>query len=116
MGERQTNIDLVLKPKIKQIVCSLGVGEYFAQWDLTCQLSMRKIGTRRLNWLRIFLFISCRRSIFALSRHPWQEPYQRILQASQQKDYNLLTPEIGALAYIDSQKNAQFDLWWENME
>ena len=53
---------------------------------------------------------------FALSRHPWQEPYRELSKASQGKGYQLLTPEIGELAYIDGQKNDSFTPWWENME
>ena len=53
---------------------------------------------------------------FALSRHPWQEPYRELTKASRDKNYKLVTPEIGELAYIDGQKNEQFGPWWENME
>jgi hypothetical protein len=53
---------------------------------------------------------------FALSRHPWQEPYRELTKASRGKGYQLVTPEIGELAYIDSRKNTLFTPWWENME
>ena len=53
---------------------------------------------------------------FALSRHPWQEPYRELTKASRGKGYQLVTPEIGELAYIDSHKNTLFAPWWENME
>ena len=52
---------------------------------------------------------------FALARHPWQEPYQRLLQASQGKGYKLLTPEIGEAAYLDGEQPRLFDDWWERM-
>ena len=52
---------------------------------------------------------------FALSRHPWQEPYRELAKASQDKGYQLITPEIGELAYLDSPKNERFVPWWENM-
>lgn len=41
---------------------------------------------------------------------------RELLKASHDKGYQLLTPEIGELAYIDSQRNMQFDSWWEDME
>jgi L-ascorbate metabolism protein UlaG (beta-lactamase superfamily) len=52
---------------------------------------------------------------FALARHPWQEPYQRLLQASQGKGYKLLTPEIGEAAYLDGEQPRPFDDWRERM-
>ena len=52
---------------------------------------------------------------FALSRHPWQEPYRRLTEASQDKDYKLLTPAIGELVHIDSKQRRPFDAWWEKM-
>ena len=52
---------------------------------------------------------------FALARHPWQEPYQRLLQASRGKGYKLLTPEIGEAAYLDGEQPRPFDEWWERM-
>lgn len=53
---------------------------------------------------------------FALSRHPWQEPYQRLSQASQGKGYKLMTPEIGEAAYIAGTQAVGFDNWWERMQ
>ncbi|WP_185753715.1 hypothetical protein [Selenomonas sp. AB3002] len=47
--------------------------------------------------------------------HPWQEPYQRLMQASQGKGYKLLTPEIGEAAYLDGEQPRLFDNWWERM-
>jgi len=51
---------------------------------------------------------------FALSRHPWQEPYRRLVEASQGKRYKMLSPKIGELAFIDDKQT--FDAWWERME
>ena len=53
---------------------------------------------------------------FALSRHPWQEPYRELKKASQNKDYKLLTPEIGELALIGAEHQEAFADWWEQME
>jgi hypothetical protein len=53
---------------------------------------------------------------FALSRHPWQEPYRELKRVSQGKGYELLTPEIGELAYIGGEQPKQFDAWWERMK
>ena len=53
---------------------------------------------------------------FALSRHPWQEPYRELSKAVEGLDYELLTPELGELAYIGGEQPRQFDAWWERME
>ena len=52
---------------------------------------------------------------FALARHPWQEPYQKLTEASQGKDYQLLTPEIGEAVSIDEIPLQAFGKWWEKM-
>jgi len=52
---------------------------------------------------------------FALARHPWQEPYQKLAEASQGKDYQLLTPEIGEAVSIDEISLQAFGKWWEKM-
>ena len=50
-------------------------------------------------------------SKFALARHPWQEPMGRLQAASQDKSYQLLTPEIGALVLLDQKQS--FSPWWQ---
>lgn len=50
------------------------------------------------------------------NRHPWQEPYRELKRVSQGKGYELLTPEIGELAYIGGEQPKQFDAWWERMK
>lgn len=52
---------------------------------------------------------------FALSRHTWQEPYQRLTAASKGRSYQLATPKIGALMYIGEENTQHFDAWWEQM-
>jgi len=52
---------------------------------------------------------------FAIANHPWDEPFERITQASQNKEYRLLTPMIGEPVEIDNQKQ-QFSRWWEKVE
>lgn len=45
---------------------------------------------------------------FALSPHHWQEPFERIYTASQNKSYKLLTPLLGETVFID-QNNQKFN-------
>lgn len=55
--------------------------------------------------------IPAHNSKFALARHPWQEPMARLQAASQDKSYQLLTPEIGALVLLDQKQS--FSPWWQ---
>ncbi len=56
--------------------------------------------------------IPAHNSKFALARHLWQDPLQRLQKASLGKSYQLLTPEIGALVRLD--QPAAFSSWWQN--
>lgn len=49
---------------------------------------------------------------FVLARHRWNEPYQRLLRASQDKNYRLLTPVQGEPVLL-ADANQQFHVWWE---
>lgn len=52
---------------------------------------------------------------FAIANHPWDEPFERITQASQNKEYRLLTPMIGEPVALDNQQQL-FSRWWEKVE
>jgi len=49
---------------------------------------------------------------FALSTHPWDEPFRRILEASRKHSLTLLTPRIGELVDMKNTPPA-FPRWWE---
>lgn len=51
---------------------------------------------------------------FALANHPWDEPYKRIVTASQDKPYRLLTPRIGEPVAFNHLEQP-FSRWWENV-
>ena len=53
---------------------------------------------------------------FALSRHPWQEPYRELTRFSEGRGYKLLTPEIGEAAYLNEAASKNFEAWWEKMK
>ncbi|SHL02085.1 L-ascorbate metabolism protein UlaG, beta-lactamase superfamily [Selenomonas ruminantium] len=197
---------MALKPKIKNIVCPLGVGEYFEQWGfdlsiiheedwdteirladdfsvhilpsqhfsgrflrrnptLWCGMAfvtpVRKVyytgdggygehfkaigqkfggfdlmlgenGQYNMAWHAIHMLpeetaqaavdvgarilLPAHGGKFALSRHPWQEPYRELTRFSQGREYKMLTPEIGEVAYLDSGSTQNFGPWWEDMK
>jgi len=50
---------------------------------------------------------------FSLARHAWNEPFDRIRQASKGKSYRLLTPKIGEALFFDTALTQQFSPWWQ---
>ena len=52
---------------------------------------------------------------FAIANHPWDDPYNRIANASQNKSYKLLTPLIGEPVELDNQQQV-FSRWWERVK
>lgn len=103
------------------------IGRQFGGFDL----AIAENGQYDLNWHQIHmlpeetaqamadvgakLVLPAHNSKFALARHLWQEPMQRLTTASRDKAYTLLTPEIGDLVHINSKQPDSFGPWWEEM-
>lgn len=51
---------------------------------------------------------------FILSNHAWDDPFKRIVAASQGKHYRLLTPMIGEPVKLDDERQV-FTHWWEGV-
>ena len=49
---------------------------------------------------------------FTISNHAWDDPYKRLMAASEGKPFRLLTPRIGEVADLGDQAQ-HFDAWWE---
>lgn len=64
--------------------------------------------------LKARLVVPAHNSKFALARHAWQAPLADLAAASEDKNYKLLTPEIGELVALDND-NLAFPKWWESM-
>lgn len=54
-------------------------------------------------------------SKFTLAKHPWDEPLIKITELSANKPYQLATPLIGEIVYID-QSNQPFKQWWKGIK
>ena len=52
---------------------------------------------------------------YALSNHPWKEPFARISKISQDRAYRLVIPLIGAPIDFD-EPNQEFPNWWEGLQ
>lgn len=55
--------------------------------------------------------VSVHNSKFVLARHEWQEPMERLLAASEGKDYDYVTPMIGEVWNLDGE--APHNRWWK---
>ena len=112
-----------------------GYGEHFAEIGKTFggfDLMLGENGQYNMAWHAIHmlpeetaaaaqdvgakLLIPAHGGKFALSRHPWQEPYRLLLEASRNANYRLITPEIGEAVFLDEQPAKNYDAWWERME
>jgi L-ascorbate metabolism protein UlaG (beta-lactamase superfamily) len=52
---------------------------------------------------------------FAIANHPWDEPFERITEASKDKEFRLLTPMIGEPVELENQQQ-RFSPWWERVK
>ncbi|MDR3221191.1 MAG: MBL fold metallo-hydrolase [Candidatus Accumulibacter sp.] len=52
---------------------------------------------------------------FAIAKHPWDEPFKRIVAASEGKNFRLLTPMIGQPVMLDGPAQS-FGPWWEEVD
>lgn len=51
---------------------------------------------------------------FSISRHPWDEPFERISKAAAGNEWLLLTPRIGEPVSFDAEK--KYSAWWRDMD
>ncbi|HEY4466898.1 MAG TPA: MBL fold metallo-hydrolase [Klebsiella sp.] len=52
---------------------------------------------------------------FVLAKHPWDDPYKRLAEASAGRPWRLLTPMLGEPVWV-ADKTQSFDVWWLNDE
>jgi L-ascorbate metabolism protein UlaG (beta-lactamase superfamily) len=103
------------------------IGEQFGGFDL----AILEDGQYNADWPRIHMMpeetaqaavdvraktvLPVHNGKFALARHAWQEPYERLAAASADKDYALLTPEIGEKLDIGSREKSN-NPWWREIQ
>ncbi|MDL2267843.1 MBL fold metallo-hydrolase [Desulfovibrio sp. OttesenSCG-928-G15] len=52
---------------------------------------------------------------FCIASHPWDEPFERVVAASKDKTYTLLTPKIGEPVTLGDTKQ-EFGYWWKGLQ
>lgn len=87
---------------------ALDLGQYDPRWPfihMTPEQAARaavELGAKRL--------LPAHAGRFALARHGWDEPFERIVAASQGQAYRLVTPRIGEPLPLDAKSETQ--AWW----
>ncbi len=69
--------------------------------------SAEELGAKRL--------IPIHNGKFSIALHDWKDPLDQITEASQGKDYTLLTPLIGDIIELDTEGQI-FSAWWKNIQ
>ncbi|MFD1772198.1 MBL fold metallo-hydrolase [Sphingobacterium suaedae] len=52
-------------------------------------------------------------SKYALARHPWYEPMEKVVQASKNNNFQLMTPKIGEVVFL-ADSTQTFSPWWQH--
>lgn len=52
---------------------------------------------------------------FAIAEHAWDDPFKRIVRASKDKSFRLLTPPMGEAVRLDATEQ-HFSHWWEGVK
>jgi len=74
-------------------------GQYNHNWSAIHMLPDEVVKVAKI--LNPQILLTIHHSKFALSTHPWTEPIEKITQASQKENLNLIAPKIGEIYYID---------------
>lgn len=92
---------------------SLDGGQYDPRWPLIHMTPEQAVRAAEDMGARSMLLAHVGR--FCISTHPWDEPFVRVVGASREKNFRLLTPKIGEAVRLDDAKQ-QFSHWWEGMQ
>lgn len=101
----------VIKQKFKTIdFAIMENGQYNEDWRYIHMLPQDLV--KAINELQPTRLMTVHHSKYALGRHPWYEPLEKIADAAKANHYKLLTPKIGEpLLLRDSTQT--FTNWWE---
>lgn len=94
-----------LKPKVGQVITSQGVGGYLRSWGYSQQQAAEELGAKTL--------LPAHVGKFALAKHAWDEPFQRIKAATANGEVKLMPPQIGEQVSLDALATARYSSWWE---
>jgi L-ascorbate metabolism protein UlaG (beta-lactamase superfamily) len=84
-------------------------GQYDRDWPYIHMMPAET--ARAAEDLKAKALLPSHNSKFVLAKHAWYTPLEEITRESQQRNYHLLTPEIGAAVFIDKPEQ-HFSQWW----
>jgi L-ascorbate metabolism protein UlaG (beta-lactamase superfamily) len=88
-------------------------GQYDRRWaymHMTPEEAVRAAGDLRARALR-----PAHVGRFCIAKHPWDEPFRRVVAAGEGKPFRLLTPMIGEPVMLDGSAGT-FEHWWERVD
>lgn len=101
IGQRFKNVDLAI----------LENGQYNKRWPFSHMFPEESSQAGDdLNASKVLMAHSGR---FKMSEHKWNEPYDSFIKASQDKNYEVLTPKMGQIYYYQD-NNQSFNYWWKD--
>ncbi|MEQ5856859.1 MBL fold metallo-hydrolase [Halomonas sp. YLB-10] len=101
IGQRFDGFDLV----------ALDHGQYDSRWAYIHMTPEE--AAQAAEELRAAALLPAHVGKFALARHTWQEPFERIAAASQGREYRLVTPLIGEPLQLAGDALPVVSHWWE---
>ena len=107
-------------PHIKEIANNFGQfdlvaidgGQYDPRWPLI-HMTPEEVVTAAQELKTKALLLS-HVGKFSISTHSWKEPFVRVVEASKEKPFRLLTPKIGEPIWLDGTEQ-HFTNWWEKV-
>jgi L-ascorbate metabolism protein UlaG (beta-lactamase superfamily) len=100
IGERFDSIDLAIMEN----------GQYSTNWSTNHLMPQHLVqAIKELNPKRL---ITVHNSKYTLSNHLWNDPLNNISLAAEKNSFNLLTPMIGEVVYLNDDAQV-FSRWWE---
>lgn len=92
---------------------ALDGGQYDRRWPLIHMTPEEAAQTAEELGADRFLLAHVGR--FSIANHPWDEPFIRVVAASEGRSFQLLTPKIGEPVRLDDPEQS-FTNWWEGVQ
>lgn len=88
-------------------------GQYNPAWEAVHELPNQVV--KATEELQAKNMLPVHHSKFTLAKHPWDEPLVKMTELSKGKNYELATPMIGEIVYLND-NNQVFKQWWKSVK
>lgn len=103
IGDSFNGFDLVM----------LDCGQYDPRWSFIHMTPEE--AAKAAEDLKANVFLPAHVGRFTIANHPWDEPFNRLADATKDKSYQAVTPKIGEPVMMDD-PSPQFTAWWLEVE